>query len=52
MELLNKALNFAQTHVEISNDDIQVIKHARKTFLFANGDVWARKDRGDSLFDV
>ena len=51
-ELLDKALNFAKTHVKISDEDVKIIKHARKTFIFTDGEVWARKDRGDSFFDV
>ena len=48
-KLLSDALTFAKKYTHISAQDIEIIRHARKTVLFTNGDPWAKKD---SLFDV
>ena len=50
-ELLDKAINFASTYVDIEHETIDIIKHCRKTILFNNGDIWQKKDN-NSLFDV
>ena len=49
-ELLQDALEFAKQHVQVSNDDMNVIMHACKSLLFAQGQAWSKKDRGD-MFD-
>ena len=49
--LLDKALDFAKSMVDISDTEIDIIKHARKSLLFSEGDTWMKKD-GDGLFDV
>jgi hypothetical protein len=36
----------------IPNNDISIIKHARKSLLFGNGKLWTKKAGGNSLFDV
>ena len=50
-ELLHDALEFAKQHVQVSDDDMNVIMHARKSLLFAQGQAWPKKDRGD-MFNV
>ena len=50
-QLLKTALEFAAQFTPIPQCDIDEILHARKSLLFANGEVWAKKDR-QSLFDV
>ena len=50
-KLLLDALNFAQQHVEITDDEMEVILHSRKSLLFANGKTWRKREK-DSLFDV
>lgn len=47
--LLNDALEFAQQYVEISDEETEVINHARKSLLFNGGRPWMKKD---GLFDV
>ncbi|XP_063692277.1 uncharacterized protein LOC134824333 [Bolinopsis microptera] len=48
--LLDRALQFAQEHINISEEDIDTIKHSRLSLLFCpRGETWQRKD---SLFDV
>ena len=47
--LLTDALTFASRYTTISAQDSEIIKHARKTVLFSNGEPWAKKS---SLFDV
>ena len=49
-DLLNKALNFASEYIYISKCDIDVINHARKSFLFDGSNIWIKKQGG--LFDV
>ena len=49
--LLNKAIDFAKRHVNISTDEIKAIKHARKSFLVSQREYWTKKG-SDSLFDV
>ena len=48
-ELLDKALDFASHYIEITNDEREIIKHAKKTTLYSNNMPW-RKIRSD--FDV
>ena len=48
--LLTKALDFAQRHTDITDEEINVIHHARKSLLFSeDGTAWMKKD---GLFDV
>ena len=49
--LLDQAIEWAKQHSEISDQDIQVIKHARKSLLHHDGTAW-RKRNSDSTFDV
>ena len=41
---------FPKTNVNISNDDIRIIKHSRKSLLFHNTEAW--KKISESCFDV
>ena len=50
-ELLEKSINFARSIVEIEDKIINIIKHARKSLLFHNGNAWIKKE-GNPLFDV
>ena len=49
--ILDKALLFAKQHHDMSNDNIRLIKHCRKSLLFSNNDAWKRKQT-ESCFDV
>ena len=49
-KLLTNALIFAETKIEISEEDKKIIYHARKTLLFNEGEAWMKK--GTDIFDV
>ena len=49
-QLLQKAISFAQTKVDIDPKIIDVILHARKSLLFTSEGTWVKKD--GNLFDV
>ena len=49
--LLNDALNYAKQFIAISDDDREIIMHARKFLLFDSNTPWIKKD-GASMFDV
>jgi hypothetical protein len=51
-KLLNEALAWASDLATITENDISIIKHARKSLLFGNGKLWTKKDRSNSLFDT
>ena len=50
-DLLSKAIHFAKKHTKISNQDINIIMHCRKSILLHNESAWAKKDN-DDMFDV
>ena len=50
-KLLMKALSFAKQFTEISQDDINTIRHASKSVLFHNSKTWVKKT-GNSKFDI
>ena len=50
-ELLTKSINYAKLSTHISDDDIEIIMHARKSLLFDKDSPWAKKD-STSTFDV
>jgi hypothetical protein len=50
-KLLNEALAWASDLATITENDISIIKHARKSLLY-NGKLWTKKDGSNSLFDV
>ena len=47
--LLLEAISFAQQYAHVSEQDRDIILHARKTLLFGDGDTWSKKT---GLFDV
>ena len=49
-ELLQKAIRFAKQFTQITDDDINIILHARKTFLFSSNEAWVKTNNED--FDV
>ena len=49
-ELLLKAITYAKTLVNISDEEINTIMHSRKFLLFNNTDIWIKKNR-DPDFD-
>ena len=51
-ELLDKALEFASQYHAISESDISIIKHARKSLLFSKEGEWVKKTGNNELFDV
>ena len=48
---LNKALRFPENYISISKEDIRIIKHCKKSFLFYKNEDWKKKDT-DTTFDV
>ena len=48
--LLKNAINFAEQHSKLSDNDKAIIFHARKYLLFKGQHVWIKKKQG--LFDV
>ena len=48
--LLDKALNYAQSIVNVSTSDMEIIHHARKSLLYNDEECWVKKGR--NLFDV
>ena len=50
-KLLNDAMRFAKQHTQISEKDIEVISHCRKSLLFHDKDPWVKKN-GNANFDV
>ena len=45
-EILEKSLEFAKQYVDITEKNIQSIKHCRKSLLFLNDESWKKKNRG------
>ena len=50
-EHLLKAITYAKTLVNISDEEINTITHSRKSLLFNNADIWIKKIE-DQDFDV
>ena len=48
--LLSKCLSFAETKIQITENDKKIICHSRKPLLFGKGNTWMKKGRLD-LFD-
>ena len=49
--LLKSSLEYAKQHTTISEEDVEIIMHSRKTLLFNDNEPWVKK--GDSpMFDV
>ena len=49
--LLRKAVNFAKRHIDISQENIELIFHCRKTLLYHGETPWIKKKNG-GRFDV
>ena len=49
--LLSKAISFAKNYISISDKDIDIIMHCRKSLLFDNETAWTKKNHSD-MFDV
>ena len=49
-ELLSKSLSFAETKVQITQDDKKIMYHSRKSLLFDKENTWMKK--GENIFDV
>ena len=49
-EFLLKAITYAETLVNISDEEINTIMFSRKSLLFHNTDIWIKKN-GDPDFD-
>ena len=41
-ELLKKALNYAKSFVDISDEDEEIILHSKRSLLFHNNEVWTK----------
>ena len=41
-ELLAEAMDWGDNFVKITNSDCELFKEARRTFLFHDGDIWAK----------
>ena len=48
--LLWETIRFAKSYIFIFSKDIEIIFHARKSFLYYNEELWVKK--GDSNIDV
>ena len=48
---LEHALSFAQRTIDIDNEEIRIIKHARESLLYKDNVAWVKKD-GSNTFDV
>ena len=51
MSLLNTALQFASTYVNITDEERHIILHAKKSLLYNTGEPWGKKT-SSGLFDV
>ena len=50
-DLLDKAITWAKRFTNISDNDITIIKHARKSLLFHMNHTWSKRN-SNSTFDV
>ena len=51
MNLFNKAIAFAKSYCDISENDITIIMHARKNLVFYDKQLWTKKSYNND-FDV
>ena len=49
--ILDTAISFARQHTDISNENLRIIRHCRKSLLYNNQEPWKKKNT-DSCFDV
>ena len=47
LKLLQDLINWAQQYVTISREDVDIIMHSRKSFLFFQGDVFVKSENPD-----
>ena len=50
--LLDKAILFAKQHTNVTEKEITIIKHARKSLLFNQSTEWVKRNSENELFDV
>ena len=50
-QILDDAINFAKQHTNITDENLRIIKHCRKSLLFNNNES-CKKRNTDSSFDV
>ena len=43
-DLLRKAIDYARTFVDVSDEEEETIMHCRKSMLFNNTEIWVKKD--------
>ena len=51
-QLLNKALKFAESYVDIEPEVLNIINNSCKSILHSRGEVWVKKNRQEEDFDV
>ena len=51
LELFNKAITFASSKCDITEDELNIIMQSRKTLLFHDNHLWVKKN-GEEDFDV
>ena len=49
--ILDTTINLARQYTDISDENLRIIKHCRKSLLYNNHEPWKKKDT-DSCFDV
>ena len=49
--ILDTAINFAKQYTDISDENLRIIKHCRKSLLYNNHEPWKKKET-DSCFDL
>ena len=49
-QLLKEALDFANSYIDILENDKKIMNHARKLLLFNKQQTWIKKESG--LFDI
>ena len=50
--LLDNAIPFAKQHTDVTDNEINIIKHACKSILFDQSTEWVKKNMANELFDV
>ena len=51
VQLLGRAIDYVKSVTNVTESDIQIIKHARRSLLFSKDNQWVKKN-GDEQFDV
>ena len=42
-DLLHRAIRFAKDHINISDEEVGIIQHSRKSLLFSDDRAWVKK---------